>query len=168
MVALATGCSTAAAVGTVGVAAGIGAVQGGLGAAATGGNVLNGAMSGAINATVSLATAALGRNQYVSQFAGGFAGNIASDMFDNIDNPGTYSAGKRVKRAVLAGGIQALISGSPAHGAQISGMNDIQSNFVGLIFGFGSTFTQAAGNQFFPSDKTDADYIDGENNCVED
>lgn len=74
-ISLVTGGSTVAALGTVGTAAGIGAFQGAIGAAVTGGSILNGALSGAINATA-ITAAAIG----ITVVTGGTSAALAVGM----------------------------------------------------------------------------------------
>uniref|UniRef100_UPI0005686509 RHS repeat-associated core domain-containing protein n=1 Tax=Butyrivibrio sp. LB2008 TaxID=1408305 RepID=UPI0005686509 len=159
---------TAVALGTTGVTAGIGAAQGAIGSAVTGGNALNGALSGAINASISMAVTVATGNPYIGNFIGGAVGSLTSDAFDHWDNPQPWNGKAVIKRALLAGFIQAAVTGTISDGATKLIANPVAevlpSNIAGLVFGMGVTLIQAATSNFFPVSTTN---IDNESACGE-
>ena len=99
---VATGGAAAGAL--VAVSAGAGAISGGVMSAMTGGDVVAGACGGAINGTVSGIGSLIGAPG-IGNFAGGAAGSVVTDVCS-----GQYDVGKIATHAIIAGGVQNIMT----------------------------------------------------------
>ena len=132
----------------------IGAVQGYTASKITGGSAWNGIFSGVINGAVSstLNEVKLPGKAFISQFAGGFSGSLSSDIFDYMDGS-KRSFTDVLGRAVTSGFSQAILCG-PATALG-------NSNFAGLVFGYGATLTSIITNAMWDTHSQAMDLCEG-------